>query len=871
MFARRHFTTPKIFASSLLAGMVSLALNARIACAAVSSTPAIAKPGGGQQGLAVAFTPEGQLRAGVCAAEPCNLDHAVTIPVPEEAARAASGAKLQIVRLGTDRKAVVVEIPEPTAQRTWSAVLAAPLAGPSPLVPFSGYTGFTEGTEDERSGPMVLVRDGAVYVGTQKAGYELCGRPAILAPRVLDPKTLTLKPAKVQRLDEAERDAAPVLEARLTEAPPSPELLHAVWATSAAAGAPASALTDGKLETMWAEGRGGTGRGELAVLGAPREVPIGAFEIALPARKAPHAAVPRDVWLVTDRQVFHVNIPEPRAAEGARYEVALPAPVSTSCVALVLDGAATEDADANVAVAELGARPATAASLDEMVHALAGGGEGAEAAGAVLRVSGPDAQARVAAAFAELDEGGRRVALDVLDDAPCAVAEPVYVAALVGPFEAQRLHARRALDRCPADAAAAFEAAIAKGTLKDRIALADELSSVAPATAVAVLVPRLAKAGPSERRSYRGAIGRAAEASDARANVVAALERTDFRPVVVVDLLRALGANLPSFGDSARRAFFRVLTPQATFRTRFLLLEPATELSSIDATAKAYVERALTTEPDARIRAEAALSLRDPRPYRVELSRLLDDPAVRVREAAVTALGVARADDARDRMLWVMQHDAWPFVRIAAAHGVAGLAAGHAVDESLAQALENDESPDVRRAAIRGIGERRATADVGVVRERFADDQELPGVRAEAAVSLGLLCDVKSVATLTGYAQKLSSPTTEEVDRLLGKSALTALALIHPPDFEQRLAPLRDKKSPAPVRLFALAALHTPSRCPRLPAPHISPPTSIPSSSSARPPAAPPPASAVPAPAAAPALPPAPPPARAPAPVSPRP
>src|SRR5262249_26533311 len=149
------------------------------------------------------------------------------------------------------------------------------------------------------------------------------------------------------------------------------------------------------------------------------------------------------------------------------------------------------------------------------------------------------------------------------------------------------------------------------------------LASVAPAAAIAVLVPRLSKAGVVERRAYRAAISRAALVDGARTNVVAALERRDAPTVVTLDLLRALGQNLPSYGDSARRAFYRPLTPQATFRTRFLLLEPATELSPIDPAARAYVERALTTERDPRIRAHAALSLRDPSGYHVHLSRLL--------------------------------------------------------------------------------------------------------------------------------------------------------------------------------------------------------------------------------------------------------
>jgi HEAT repeat protein len=786
--------------------LLALALVPARAAAAPTSALAVAKPGGGQLGLAVGFLPEGQLRASVCSAEPCSLERAVPIAVPDSAAKQASTAKLRIVRLGTDRKAVIVEIPEPAAARTWTAVLAGPLSGTAPVVAFSGYTGFTEGPEDERSGP-------SVYVGTQREGYDLCGRPAILAPQVLDPKTLTLKAAKVQRLDDAERAAAPLLTARAAEGPPAPPLLHALWATSAAPGAPASALTDGKIETAWAEGRGGAGRGELAVLSASRAVAIGAFELAIPPRRAPHAAVPRDVWLVTERQVFHVALPEAPAAEGGRFEVALPSPVATACVALVLEGATAEDAEASVAVAELGAKPAAGASTDELLRALAGGGPEAEAAGAVLRVSGGEALSKVAAAFSGLDEGGRRVALDVLDDAPCPVALPVYISALIGPIEAQRLHAKRAMDRCSKDAAPAFEDAIKNGSPKERVLLADELSSVAPATAVTVLVPLFAKATVAERRAYRNAIGRAALAGAAQSSVVAALDGASTPPATLIDLLRALGTNVAAFGDPARRAFGRVLTPKATFRTRYLLLGPAAELAKIDGSARAFVERSLKTEADPRVRTEAARILREPSPYRVHLSRLLDDPAVRVREAAVVALGAARAMDALDRVLYVMEHDSWPLVRVAAAHAVAELPAGRTIDDALGRSVE-DPSYDVRRAALRAIGIRRATTDVQIVRDRFEDAEELPGVRAEAAQSLGMLCDAKSADVLTEHARKLASPTLDESERMIGKGALVGLSLIHPADLEKRLAPLLVKDAPTPVKLFAATALRSQGRCP---------------------------------------------------------
>ncbi len=792
----------------------SLLLVAQAAAPApFGSARATAKPGGGQRGLVVGFTPEGQLRACVYAGEPCSLERGASIAVPAEAARQAAGARLTIVPLGEDRKAVVVEIPDPSIGRAWTTIITAPLAGDAPLLPFTGYTGSTEGTEGERSGSVVLARDGHVYVGTQREGQDLCGRPAILGPKALDPKSLTLKPAKVQRLDDAERQAAPVLAARPSEGPRPPPLLHAVWATSAADGEPASALTDGSLETAWAESRGGAGRGELAVLLAPREVPLGALEIALAPRSAAHAAVPREVWIATDHQLFRVTLPDPGHG-GARFEVGLPSPVTTGCIAVVLESASSDDAEAVVAIAEIAARPALGASPAELVQALPGGGAKAEAAAAVLRASGPEAHSAVAAAFAGLDEGGRRVALDVVDDAACEVALPVYIDALVGAFDAQRLHARRALERCRSGAGAAFAAALSRGSTKARAALAEELSSAAPATAVTVLVPLLATASAGERRAYRSAIGRAAQAGEAQARVVAALEDAALPSRAAIDLLRALGAELPTFGPAAQRAFTRLAVAPGPFRARFLMLGPAAALSQSYGSARAFLRSALSTDPDEHVRAEAARLLREPRPFYAELSRLLDDSAVRVREAALLALGGGAIDEAEAHIAYRLEHDPWPLVRSAAARALAGLGPGQGSDSALADAL-GDPSSEVRRAALFSIGARRATVDAGGVRERLDDKEEMVAVRAQAAMALGALCDAKAIPSLTEHAAKLALPIADEADRMIGRSALAALGVIAPSDLARRLAPLRAKSAPLAVRRLADATLATKGRCAR--------------------------------------------------------
>ncbi len=788
--------------------------GASVLAAPINTTPAIAAAGGGQHVLAVAFDAQGQLRARVCDHVPCDATGALVIPVPKDMAGLAATARLQVVRLGLERKAIVVEMRDPASLRGFEAIVAAPLSGSAPVVPFSGYTGLIEGEDGERRGPMVLVRPEGVYVGVEEEGRNLCGRPAILSPEALDPRTLTLKSAKVQRLDETERARAPVLLAKRVDTPAPPPLLHAVWATSAAPGSPASALSDGDPTTAWFEDRGGAGRGEFVVLGAPEELPATAFEIAVPRRQAPHDGVPSELWLVTDHELFHVRLPDDAGRTASeRYEATLPAPVRTSCVALVLEATKSEDRDVRVGVSELSMRPAVGGTPEELVHALASGGSDAEAAGAVLRASGPAGFATVAAAFPTLDEGGRRVALDVLDDAPCAVALPVYVKAFIGPYDAQRLHARDAFVRCPNLAPTAIADALVHGSATERLALAEELSDLSPSTAVKALVPLLAASDAATRRAYRVAIGRSSDSNDARAAVSLALDDATLAPLAELDLLRALGERLPPYGASAEHAFARLATGKLPFRTRYLLLGPAAMLAKDDGGARAFLRDALVKDASAYVRSEAARSLRDPTPFYAELSRALDDPDVRVRQAAAAALGRGGLNGARERLVYVLKHDPWPLVRVAAARALAGLSPAPETEVALGDALEDDDAPDVRRAALGSIGALHAVSDTRRVRARLDDEDEVPAVRAAAALALGLVCDVGSVDRLTTYARRLQSRSDQQSDNDIGRNAVLALEAIHPPDLERRLAPLRGAGVPPPVRALADSAVRSEGRC----------------------------------------------------------
>src|SRR5690606_34594106 len=134
--------------------------------------------------------------------------------------------------------------------------------------------------------------------GEMNESMTLCGRPAVVAPRLLTPGDLKLHPAKVQRLSSEERASAPRLQAQAIDAPVSPAPLLRAISASSAVGNPA-ALTDSDLESTWAENRGGSGRGEFVLMLSPPELPIAAFELVVrpPVREIPHAVAPKTFFL----------------------------------------------------------------------------------------------------------------------------------------------------------------------------------------------------------------------------------------------------------------------------------------------------------------------------------------------------------------------------------------------------------------------------------------------------------------------------------------------------------------------------------------------------------------------------------------------
>jgi hypothetical protein len=802
-----------------LAAVLVLLVSSASFAQTPQSLPVHAPSGSGQMALSVFSAAGGEIAAAACAAPPCSTA-ALPLGVPPELR--GKPVRAQVLMIGEGRRAVVVSIDH--GPRAFRAVVAAPFAGTTPKLVFAGLVGLLTGEEGLRSGPMVQVwepePDGTrrILVGEEHESVSLCGRPAMLSPRVLHAKDLELKAAKVQRLSGEERRRARSVRAVRV---PDDELnlgqgaVLTALSASSAIGAP-QALTDGDVETTWAEDVGGSGRGEFVIMRAPPDLDIKGLELTVrPKLRAPErGASPQRFYLASARELYEVTLPEDAWQHpGARYRIPLEPVLRGDCLALVLDTAFDEAPGARVTLAELAVvSEFSPHELPALVGALAGGGQRAEAARSVLVAAGAPAFRAVAEAFGTLDEGGRRVALEVMDQAPCSASAPVYVQALLGASRAQVLHARARLRRCGSDGGAALASALAGARPEMLGPLSMELSLTDPARAASVLAPLLNRQRAPGRRILRSALAQASRQRAAAPALRQALSDASLDDTARIDLLRALGDRARELEPEASRALFQLLGGQPSFRTRYLLLGPAAVLAEHDAEARSQFERMLASDPDPRVRAAALSLVRAPAKQRAPVLRGLGDPDVRVREAAARALATPSASFADAQLVERLREDRWPLVRAAAADALAQQPRGARADDALTGALD-DDSPLVRARSMRGLAERRVPGVSGRIRRRLLDAGEWPEVRAEAARALGTLCDGASKAALAEWAEKLANPMASPNEQMIASAAVVALGRLAPPDLKQILAPLFRDTAPTSARRLAASALAPSETC----------------------------------------------------------
>lgn len=729
--------------------------------------------------------------------------------IVDSTARPLPQATVRAVPIGLGRSVAHVVVPLP--QGAWEAILAPSLDAPV----FAGRTGYSRGNEGEREGTRVdriAQPDGTqtVLVSDIQEDASLCGDEATpLRPRGLDPKTLTLRGATYQRLSPSARAGSRHLVATVLASPAKPPVasLLTLGGESGAARL-GQHLLDGRADTAWSEDRPGAGQGEFVTLRTSRELGIERVVFTLGA----DVVAPRTLYLVTPGEVRDLVVPEEVASRGgAELEVRFAVPLRTECVSIVLGDAYSAGVTApRVGLAGVAAYATfEGRSLDEIVNELKG--EGATEATAFLKRAGQPGLDALERAYPSLDGAARARAIEVATAAEsCDAAAGVLLRGVIDVDREASRKARGRLERCGKGAAGALRAGLGAKDPKLRAAAAELLGLVAPREALAPLAAALGAADPAERSAVRAALKRAARTAEpeALARLTGSSDASPARAGARVELLRALAERL---GDlPGAEALLLGALAGADMPARYVLVEPARALALAG-----HPEPlgALLDDKDPHVRARAAEAAMGVAGLTARLDARVADPEPRVREAALLALGAAKAAPEQAASL-ALAKDEWTFVRVAAAAalGAGGPRVAASASDALGRALA-DPATLVKQAALAALGARRATSAAGAI-GRVARDAEVGlDLRVTATRALGAVCAANEVDYLTRAALRVASPA-DEADLRLGLAALDALGRIHPADLAARLAPLLDKKVRLPVRNAANRALTDQGTCP---------------------------------------------------------
>ncbi len=598
-------------------------------------------------------------------------------------------------------------------------------------------------TSSDTSRPPMLVR------GDIDERVRLCGkRETLLTPQGLDPKTLTWKRATLQQLSSRERDTATRLTAApLTAREPLPPVL--VLDAFAASSGEARAATDGNPKSAWSEERPGIGQGELLIAraGGAR---LDALTLLLGGDDGRDA--PATFYVLTDDAIFHVTAPAAPSKSGDDWlRVVFPAPVTTQCLAVVLDTAHSDNRDARVSVRELRAVTPDDQNAQFPAELAARAAKDDDARRLVSRVS-VTGRATLEAQFARLTPEARRAVLEALEPLlPCE--DMAHLEALALTDKKLAPNATRFFDRCTTRAARGLAGAFAAADAKARGDIAPMLALLARKDATPLLVKSLGDGDRVTRAHVAGALARLVSAQTDVERAELAARAASLPPPAFVDLLVAFGAHARA-QSTVFAPRVRELATAADRDTAWDLVPALAALGDDPALAATY--DAFLQHESAALRVRAATQA--PTRATGALAARLADASPRVREAAWDRLAALDAVDASatDALMQRGLADDFAFVRVATARALArGKRASS--DALLAKGAREDHVLRVRVAALDALAA-RPTPRLESFEEIAFDPELAPELRASALTALEARCRTGDPARVEKMARNLASP-----------------------------------------------------------------------------------------------------------------
>jgi len=640
-----------------------------------------------------------------------------------------------------------------------------------------------------------------VVVGVETESTRICGQThTLLLARAVDPTTLELRPVVLRRLPEDGEEVSvdATLDSPGPEGTPLLPALH-FGSASSSGGSPEdpalvpapTALADGRVETLWTEGRAGVGRWEFATARwSAGSHAIRAVALTLPsagegsARNAP----PRALWLVGD-QGPRVHVTIPASAAGHRVWVFPPEPLRWSCLSVVLDDTAPPVGVPLDHVATSIAEVEAFSDLDfgEGIESLAGllardDDRGTEAA-RLLASLGERGVGAVVESWPTLSAVGRRRGVRVLaDNLGSPRAQRGLVSAARDEEEEVRTTALAALVGRGAEAAALLaELAADRAAVGDDAAVA--LARLDPVGAAPVLLAALDADGGSERPGLRRALatavarggqpargtlsqwGAAGPSTAAAAAAALALARERGTRELSAELLLAHAPSAARFEDRWRLAAAAARLPAAAETDRWLEAQASA--------AEEWMMRAAAVD--------ALASRRSPR-ARPAATVALGDEYPRVRVAALGVLGAA--PESLRQIAQRARRDSWPMVRAAAVEALGT----HPQAGPIVRAAVADNAMTVRTAAIRGLTRRRDRVAWSLVRERLGDDGEWPDVLAASVDFAQRLCVRELAPAIEQLVRRGTGGEAWAPDEDLAVRAAGALVILGAEDAIARVA-----------------------------------------------------------------------------------
>lgn len=728
-----------------------------------------------RNGLAAHFTADAAYFwgcSGPCAA---RTEGGLTVEIPKE----AKSGRRRIEVLGT-KEDPVLWVRWGTDERFYSMIVmgaAREAKDNGPALVLKGWAG----EKSEQKTALVKDADGGLTLALAPE-ESFCGRLVSRKIRVLRPAEGRFVAVRAPVLAEKEREGALRREAR-----PWTGAENTLFALDPKGEYSAPVPVDGDRGVPW------DGAFEFTELKIPEGLAEGQwiFEFS-EALKEPTA-----LYVVVSEKVYQAEF---NPSESKRYALSLD-DNQGKCVALV--------------------QPRTPAPLAEIMGTNAAGGQQTTAqlvsdlnsappgiTDALLRMRGAEAGREIARNYGRMSPAVQARAFGIAQKLPRDAALSVFVQAVLAGGN-QAAEAALLLRAAGSTGSKALLDHIKEGESAGDSTLIDVLAQIDPVFAARYLPPLLGDELRSRRFLLREALGRVVKVAEAR-DVLSEWFSTStpsrrLSPRAQVELLRALEPDLAHL-DGAMGALRRAAEP-ADFTRAYLLTPLLVKNFAVLEGSSEVLDRWLRGEvrgtPDDLEKAALAVGVLDAllehgdtaarTALNGSLNASLSSENMRVRRAALFNIARTQTNSGpADEILHLLARDPFPQVRASAAlavPAVSGPTWGERTERALLRRLRKEEDASVRRSIVRALSAGSGEAVVEGVRRSFEKDEDY-AVRAEAAVSLGKLCDVDSLGALTARARELGTGLTEDGPIELGLSSVTALAYLAPADINKRLAPL---------------------------------------------------------------------------------